>query len=422
MAKFNEKIASALQSAETSIRNSEIKILKQKKAAGDLAAVEAERLKTLLTQARVEEATRNLKTQQAEIALQILEIEKEHQKIAFGEVVDEARVKGLETKLRNLVKMQEDLKGAAFFAALEAEKPPKPPVPPGAQKIAADAGPSGTAEALKFYKEEAAAMRQQGFEIQRQRKLKKEQLQLRVLDLRAIKASTDEQRQMIEFQRSRIKADILEIENKKDLAEHTRKLADAKLDVSLAAQLEAKSQARAAESARQTTAALSSLGAASTHLQGSGIAAMGTGIAGMTAMFLKMKDGAIGVSEAISGSGSAIAAAADQVIESKRMVAGVLAVFEMAAGFAAIETPWAAAAHFAASALFGSVAAGITGAGDSDAVTPPALSRVTERLDRDRDRAERPIVININGVVTDAQGVGLQVKRALGSMEGTGAA
>ena len=97
-----------------------------------------------------------------------------------------------------------------------------------------------------------------------------------------------------------------------------------------------------------------------------------------------------------------------------------MAVFEAASAWAAWPNVAAMVAHSTAAALFGAIAMGAGSVSGSGTQASPALQSVSEDIDRERDRGDRQIVINISGVVTDAQGIGSQIKTALGSMEGTG--
>ena len=86
--------------------------------------------------------------------------------------------------------------------------------------------------------------------------------------------------------------------------------------------------------------------------------------------------------------------------------------------FAAFPNPLAMAAHGTAAALYGAIA--VSGTGGKGAQPSAAIRDVSESIDKEKDRGDRSIVINISGVVTDSQGIGLAVKQALASMDGTG--
>ena len=86
-------------------------------------------------------------------------------------------------------------------------------------------------------------------------------------------------------------------------------------------------------------------------------------LAGITAQMEKFKGGQQTLTQAVVGSGAAIAAAVGEKIKSVKVEAGIRALFETAMGFANLGNPAVAVGHFTAAAMFGAVAAGVIPAG-----------------------------------------------------------
>jgi len=244
-----------------------------------------------------------------------------------------------------------------------------------------------------------------------------------VLSIKLARTTDEAQKIEIQHKKDLIKVQLAEMAGKELLADRLRTEADARRAVSVAAL----DQARAMDAAREKTASLSQsigvLQGMSGQFADNEAAALGTALGGLGGVAHNLEQNQIGVTQAISQSGPVVAQAADAFGASQRQMAGIMAAFEFASGWAALGAlnPISAAAHFLAAGLFGAVASGAGGVSDEGGAASGKLGALA-REDRGAEKAgDRTVVINISGVVTDAQGVGKQVKLALGSLEGTGA-
>ena len=401
--KLNEGIAKAMERSKAVLIDSEAGLLQMKADSGEISKSELVRLGALRTILRVESETSKIKSQIAANAKLILDIEKAHADFVQSGRYDPERMQTLEEQLEGALSVQEKLKASMIATVKEAEKPIKVPTVSGVK-----------AKPEKFdLNKELSSIRSIAREEEKAIKIAGINIELRSVEMALITAKTEQEREALNLKGALLSADIKDIEGKRLIADHLREVAHARYLAAQAAREEA-------EATRDVNAALSSLGAMSGQFAGNELATMGTAMAGLASLSSKLEQGQIGVSEAIAGSGGVVAAAAGEFIESKRAIAAIMAVFETAAAFAAFPNVAAMTAHGTAAALYGGIAAGVGSVGGAGGAASPGLQAVSKDIDKERDRGDRQIVINISGVVTDAQGIGSQIKTALGSMEGTG--
>jgi hypothetical protein len=408
---FQSGIRKTIEDASSAQIKIEESLLSMRESNGTITSQEERKLKALRTILRIESETAETKLQIANVNKAILDLEKEHAEFVQTGRVDPERSMQLEQDLEKLTAMADKLNKDKLKIAKEASKEPTGGRGAGKSRTFID----DSEEQKKKLKIENQQMLAEGKRLM----IAKLRLKQRDIDIQKITETNRLALIELDHKRSLIDADIAEREGKFQLAESIIKAANARKEMAEAAEKEAIANKKAAENTRMFHQSLSVLGSASTHLAGNELATLGVAIGGLSLILDKTKNDQIGVAEAISSSGGVFAAAAAEFGASKRATAALLSAFELAAGFAAIENPIVAAAHFTAAGLFGAVAAGagtVSGAQEAG----PALQRVTSEIDKERDRGDRQITINISGVVTDAQGIGLQIKQALGSMDGTG--
>jgi len=404
--KFWSKTGKAVSKSTQSLVKAESNLLKMKDAAGTITESERDRLAELAKILRVETATGAIKAQMASNVKTLIDLEKQRAKILEDPLgVDITEIQKLGAALAKMNEEQIRLQELAFLAGEAALDGP----------VMKRKAPKTRAKAKKDFdlNAELSSIRNVARENEKSIKIRRINIELRQTELDSIGAKTESERIALSLKQELLNADIKEIEGKRLMADHLREVAHARSLASQAAREEA-------EATRDVSAALSSLGAMSGQFAGNELATMGTAMAGLASISSKLEQNQIGVSEAIAGSGGVVAAAAGEFIDSKRSIAAIMAVFETAAAFAAFPNVAAMAAHGSAAALYGGIAAGVGSVGGAGGAASPGLQAVSKDIDRERDRGDRQIVINISGVVTDAQGIGAQIKTALGSMEGTG--
>ena len=411
LSKFWDKTSGDIEKSSMSLVRSEAGLLTMKETSGSITQEEKNRLEELRNILKVEQATGKIRVQMAKNTETLNKLEAQRAKLLADPAgVDVTEIQKIGVAISKMMDEQIKLQEIAYLASEEAVREPRKPGQKPQAKAKKDFDLNATLNAIRTEAQETA----------KSNAIKRIQIELRSVELALISEKDEQERIALTLKQETLKAEMAEIENKRLLGQHIRDLADARALSAQNAIEEAAATEQAARATRELNSALSTLGAMSGQFAGNELATMGTAMAGLASLASKLEEGQIGVSEAISGSGGVVAAAAGEFIESKRAIAAIMAVFETAAAFAAFPNVAAMAAHGTAAALYGSIAAGAGSVRSAGGEASPALQSVSEDIDRERDRGDRQIVINISGVVTDAQGIGSQIKTALGSMEGTG--
>ena len=148
---------------------------------------------------------------------------------------------------------------------------------------------------------------------------------------------------------------------------------------------------------------------------------IGSGLAGIMGQYTA---GTLKSNEAIDAGIGVLGTGVASMIEGEREKAGVLALMETARGFATMATPWIAAGHFAAAAMFGAVAGGLVGGGGS-AGAAGAKKETAEReklSQSSKAGGQAQIVVNYNNgiVLGGKQTIGRAIAEATASVAKTG--
>lgn len=151
-------------------------------------------------------------------------------------------------------------------------------------------------------------------------------------------------------------------------------------------------------------------------------------LSGITAQMEKFKGGQQTLTQAVIGSGAAIAAAVGKQVESVRVEAGIRALFETAMGFANLGNPAVATGHFTAAAMFGLVAGGViptaakagTGGGGQKAPKKEAMATREGALSGGGGQVTN--VYNLNTGIVDGQSTAQAFRRAEMQARNTGMA
>jgi hypothetical protein len=411
LSKFWDKTSGAIEKSSMSLVRSEVGLLTMKETSGSITQEEKDRLKELRDILKVEQATGKIRVQMAKNTQTLNKLEAQRAKLLADPAgVDVTEIQKIGVAISKMMDEQIKLQEIAYLASEEAVREPRKP------------GQKPQAKAKKDFDLNASlnAIRTEAQETAKSNAIKRIQIELRSVELALISEKDEQERIALTLKQETLKAEIAEIENKRLLGQHIRDLADARAKNAEEAKKEAEETKKASAAMRELNSSISSLGSMTSHFAGNELATMGAAMGGLASIATKLEAGQIKVSEAISASGGVVGAAAAEFIESKRAIAAIMAVFEAASAWAAWPNVAAMVAHSTAAALFGAIAMGAGSVSGSGTQASPALQSVSQDIDRERDRGDRQIVVNISGVVTDAQGIGSQIKTALGSMEGTG--
>jgi len=127
----------------------------------------------------------------------------------------------------------------------------------------------------------------------------------------------------------------------------------------------------------------------------------------------------------LAATGAAMAPALAAFVDSKRTQAGIMAAFELAQGFANLDNPYLAGAHFTASALFAGVASGMISTSGAASSGGRGLAGTPGGFKVPGGGGDGPsqIVINFTDgmILGDPQSIAKKINEAIDQTSGTGA-
>ena len=150
-------------------------------------------------------------------------------------------------------------------------------------------------------------------------------------------------------------------------------------------------------------------------------------LAGVSAQMQKFQSGQQTLTQAVVGSGAAIAGAVAKQIDNVRVEAGIRALFETAMGFANLGNPAVAVGHFTAAAMFGLVAGGLIPAAPKSGPSgggqkAPAKDAASKEMSGGQGGGQITNVYNLQTGIIDGQSTARAFRQAEAQARNTGMA